>query len=111
MASSHKNRPREGELYVAQCANCHGDMLEGRTGPPLAGDDFIANWKTSNLGDLFDTIRLTMPKDAGGTLNPRQSTDLLAVILSSNGFPSGGLALDTERESLARISFEVPKQR
>src|SRR5580692_9097642 len=33
-------------LYAANCASCHGPMLDGSgAAPPLAGADFIGNWK------------------------------------------------------------------
>src|SRR6186997_101524 len=50
-------------VYRARCASCHGNNLEGRTGPPLAGNDFIANWDTQPLLQLANKIGKTMPKD------------------------------------------------
>ena len=40
-------------IYKGRCSTCHGDNLAaGRTGPPLAGSDFIANWDTQPLLEL-----------------------------------------------------------
>ena len=34
-----ENQARRGQtIYKAQCALCHGEMLEGRLGPPLTGE-------------------------------------------------------------------------
>ena len=37
------------ELYRAQCTECHGAAMEGGSGPPLAGDSFLANWSARPL--------------------------------------------------------------
>src|SRR3954463_7454707 len=36
---------KSGEAtYKAKCSACHGDMLEGIVGPPLAGQEFLGVW-------------------------------------------------------------------
>ena len=57
------DQAKKGEgLYKEQCAACHGDNLEGSGPmPPLAGMDFLANWKGKTLGDLFEKTQTTMP--------------------------------------------------
>src|ERR1700733_2093056 len=66
-----------GTLYKQQCASCHGDRLEGRSGPSLAGGDFRSRWPTP---DLIDKIRNTMPQDSPGKLTAGQAADLTAYI-------------------------------
>ncbi len=51
-------------VYKERCASCHGDTLAGRIGPPLAGDDFLADWNKQPLSELFGKIKNTMPQDA-----------------------------------------------
>jgi len=68
---------RGGALYKQQCVTCHGDNLEGRSAPPLAGGDFRSRWPTS---DLVDKIRNTMPQDSPGKLTAGQASDLAAYI-------------------------------
>ena len=68
---------RGGTLYKQQCVSCHGDSLEGRSGPSLAGADFGSRWPTS---DLIDKIRNTMPQDNPGKLTAGQAADLAAYI-------------------------------
>ena len=67
-------------LYRQQCVSCHGDHLEGRNGPPLAGGDFQSRWSTS---DLVAKIRNTMPEDSPGQLTAAQAADLAAYIQES----------------------------
>jgi len=68
---------RGGTLYKQQCASCHGDGFEGRSGPSLAGGDFRSRWPTS---DLIDKIRNTMPQDSPGKLSAGQASVLAAYI-------------------------------
>ena len=68
---------RGGTLYKQQCVSCHGEGLEGRSGPSLAGGDFRSRWPTP---DLIDKIRNTMPQDSPGKLTGGQAADLAAYI-------------------------------
>ena len=68
---------RGATLYTQQCVSCHGDRLEGRSGPPLAGSDFQSRWPTS---DLISKIKNTMPQDNPGKLTAGQAADLTAYI-------------------------------
>src|SRR5712691_714388 len=61
-------------LYQGRCSTCHGLTLGGRTGPPLAGDDFLANWETQPLLELANKIRRTMPKDDSSRLTPQETS-------------------------------------
>jgi cytochrome c553 len=74
---SAQDATRGGALYKQQCVSCHGDNLEGRSGPSLAGRDFRSRWPTS---DLIDKIRNTMPQDGPGKLTAGQSADLAAYL-------------------------------
>jgi cytochrome c553 len=74
----HAQDATRGEtLYKQQCVSCHGDRLEGRIGPPLAGGYFRSRWPTS---DLIDKIRNTMPQENPGKLTAGQAADLAAYI-------------------------------
>jgi mono/diheme cytochrome c family protein len=76
-------------VYADQCAACHGDMLEGVVGPPLAGADFLADFAGSSAGDLIIKIHGSMPQQAPGTLTDAQSADLTAYILQVGKYPAG----------------------
>jgi cytochrome c553 len=77
VALNAQDATRGGTLYKQQCVSCHGDRLEGRSGPSLAGGDFPSRWPTS---DLIAKIKNTMPQDSPGTLNAGQAADLSAYI-------------------------------
>ena len=104
---------KRGEaIYIRECSTCHGETLKGGEGSPaLTGSDFNASWNGQTVGDLFDKIRTTMPAppDQPGKLTPQQDTDVVAHILSVNGFPAGATELSTEIEPLKRIRINVIK--
>jgi len=92
-------------IYQQQCAACHGARLEGRQGPPLAGDAFLRQWHTRPLSDLASKIRNTMPAGATRTLTPQQSVDLVAFILKTGGFPAGTTELASDEAALAAVAW------
>src|SRR5579872_7086247 len=87
IALSAQDATRGGTLYKQQCASCHGDSLEGRSGPPLAGGDFKSRWPAAQL---IDKIRDTMPQDNPGKLTASQATDLASYIQQAK--PAAGTA-------------------
>jgi mono/diheme cytochrome c family protein len=98
---------RAQAIYKAQCADCHGNAMEGASGPPLIGDDFLSNWSTRSLGSFVDKIQKTMPFNLPGSLSRQQSTDLAAYILQVGKFPAGRAEL-TET-MLAQIAFPAAR--
>lgn len=68
---------RGATLYKQQCGSCHGDRLEGRSGPALAGVDFRSRFSTP---DLIAKIKSTMPQDSPGKLTAGQAADLATYI-------------------------------
>jgi mono/diheme cytochrome c family protein len=94
--------------YKASCAICHGPVLEGNgEAPPLVGR-FMPDWEGTNLSDLYDKVHDTMPLFAPGTLKAEDTTDILAFILQSNGFPSGTAPL-AAGDALKPINFDVAR--
>jgi S-disulfanyl-L-cysteine oxidoreductase SoxD len=102
---------RRGQArYAELCATCHGDTLGGgESAPPLAGGEFLANWNTLTMGDLFDRTRSTMPQNKPGSLSREASAEILAFVLSVNQFPAGKDALPQASEALREIRIEAVK--
>src|SRR5947207_2870224 len=75
--------------YAATCATCHGPNLQGGAGPALAGASFAAKWRNHPLRDLYSVAHDQMPLNAPGTLAAKTSFEILAYILSFNGFHAG----------------------
>jgi S-disulfanyl-L-cysteine oxidoreductase SoxD len=96
--------------YKELCASCHGETLEGgESSPPLAGGEFLSNWNTLSVGDLFDRTRSTMPQNKPGSLNREAGAEILAYVLSANQFPAGKDALPQASEALKEIRIEALK--
>ncbi len=73
-------------VYQARCAACHLPDLAGRNeASPLTGANFLGAWVSRTTGELYDTIRLTMPPGAGGTLGDEAYAAVTAFVLQSNG--------------------------
>jgi mono/diheme cytochrome c family protein len=94
---------RGQQLYKAQCAGCHGNAMEGTSGPPLVGDSFLSNWSAQPLANLIEKIQKTMPFTLPGSLSRSQSTDVAAYVLQAGKFPAGQVELS--EAALAKIVF------
>ena len=89
-------------LYLARCAGCHGEDLEGQGfAPGLAGAAFLSLWSGQTVQDLYSRTRTTMPEDMPGSLSPEETLDILAHVLQVNGFRPG--AAELERADLEAI--------
>jgi quinoprotein glucose dehydrogenase len=94
--------------YSAQCAACHGAVLDGiDAAPALTGGGFLGRWDGVNLGDMVERIRVSMPLSNPGSLSRRQVVDVLSYILSANGVPAGDTELPPEPPRLSPILFKA----
>jgi mono/diheme cytochrome c family protein len=98
---------RGQQIYQAQCADCHGNSLDGGSGPPLVGESFLSNWSARPLTTLVDKIQKTMPFSLAGSLSRQQSTDLTAYILQAGKFPAGQSELNDA--ALAQVVFPTAR--
>src|ERR1700730_14499419 len=92
-------------LYQERCASCHGGALQGGSGPPLPGDEFIAVWGKQPLSDLVGKILNPMPANDPGKLTRQQSADLVGHILHAGAFPAGQAELGTDEAALKLITL------
>lgn len=100
------DQAKRGEaLYKDNCAACHGEDLAGSGPmPALAGNDFVANWKT--VGDLFEKTHTSMPASNPGSLTEQQTSDIIAFMLSKSNFPAGTAELSVKQDELTQIKIE-----
>lgn len=75
------------QVYDSQCKTCH-NMRFYR--------DTLRSWNNQPLLYLWENIMGTMPADNPGSLMFEEYTDVIAYILSENGFPAGELKLDPD---------------
>lgn len=101
---------RGQDLYLQQCGGCHGANLEGaEIGSSLTDDTFKSKWDGRSLGDLFEIIRVTMPQDQPGSLTRQQTADVVAFLLSREGFPAGQAEIAAGTGVLNTIRFLAKK--
>ena len=76
---------------------------------PLRGGRFGSNWNGVPLSELARRIRISMPMDNPGSLNSRQSADVLAYILNANAMPAGEMELPRRAGMLQQIVYQPRK--
>jgi alcohol dehydrogenase (cytochrome c) len=96
-------------LFGDNCAICHGGDLQGMgNNPPLAGPSFLEKWGGLPLGALHGVIDKSMPPGNGGLLGAVSEADVVAYILSQNGFPAGANSLPVDASGLSVITIDKP---
>ena len=79
-------------VFAQNCAVCHGANLEGDEGPPLNGQTF-SRGAGNTIGSIFSLMTQQMPQSNPGGLSHEQYVDVMAYILSKNGYSSGNAPL------------------
>ena len=98
-------------LYAQSCAACHSqDLMGGEIAPPLTGGQFVSNWDTLSVGELFERVRVSMPANDPGSLSRQKYADILAFVFSKNDFPAGTTELSNKTEWLNQIKVEASKK-
>lgn len=83
-------------VHREECTGCHGATA-------YIGEGFVALWKGRSIFDIFDQLKTTMPDDNPGRLERAQYVDVIAYILSLNGFVAGAEELPTEEGAMRDI--------
>jgi len=104
---------RGHDIFVQQCAACHGENGEGAVGDRLVeGQGTLATAKpVRTVGSywpyaptLFDYIRRAMPQNAPQSLSNDDVYAVSAYILSLNGIVSADATLDAKSLAAIRMS-------
>jgi alcohol dehydrogenase (cytochrome c) len=75
--------------YEENCAMCHlSTMVGSGEAPELAGPNFRTYWSGRPVSELLEATQ-AMPPDAARSLLGETYADLVAYILSQNGYPDG----------------------
>jgi mono/diheme cytochrome c family protein len=97
---------RGKKQYVANCASCHQEGLQGADlAPALKGDDFLLPWTSQSVNELFERISKTMPADAPGSLSAQDSADIVSYILQANRMPAGADELKGDATAMKAIGI------
>ena len=92
------------QKFADNCAQCHGDNLEGMAGPALKGDLFASAKARFHVGDIFNIVVKNMPSTQPGSLSHDDYTQIMAFILQQNGYPAGPAPLVFD----AALTSQVP---
>ena len=92
--------------FGSTCSRCHTLTADGSGNRPLTGDKFWEGFTQKTVGDLLKFVSTNMPNGQGGSLSAGTYNDLVALILKSNGFPSGSTELAPETIATVQI---IPK--
>lgn len=94
-------------VFEQVCAICHGDHLQGKVGPALAGKQFLSVSQFQGLTAwyLYQFMSTHMPQNAPGSLTKAQYDDLMAFILKTNGYPPGSTELTGNKERLEALKI------
>ena len=85
-------------VYDSQCKTCHNMQFYR---------DTLRSWNNQPLLYLWESIMGTMPADNPGSLMFEEYTDVIAYILSENGFPTGNTELDPDN-GMEQINILTP---
>jgi mono/diheme cytochrome c family protein len=95
---------RGEETYMGICVACH-------PAGTYSTDTFKTTWTGRTVGDLFNLVSTTMPKNDPASLSAQEYSQLVAYILKINDVPAGKADLPTEVEKLKEIRIEMPSAR
>ncbi|MBY0511960.1 MAG: PQQ-binding-like beta-propeller repeat protein [Rhodospirillaceae bacterium] len=74
------------KAYVQHCAACHGNTLQGESGPGLTGTTFFLHWTGKQGEELYDLIAKTMPPDKAGTLDAATYRSIYNYLVWANDY-------------------------
>jgi mono/diheme cytochrome c family protein len=87
--------------FGQSCAGCHALAAEGKA--PLVGDAFWKSFAQKSVGDLLEFVSANMPNGNPRSLSESTYTDIVALMLKSNGFPAGTAEL--RRDTIANVQI------
>jgi mono/diheme cytochrome c family protein len=97
---------RATATFSQSCSNCHTLAQDGNR--PLTGDAFWKGFTQKTVADLLTFVKTNMPNGVNaGSLSAPTYNDLVALILKSNGFPSG--TAEVSPDSVAGVQI-VPRE-
>ena len=100
------------DLFISECARCHGTKAEGDIGPPLVGGRGTLNtakplktvgsyWPYATT--VWDFINRAMPFDRPGSLKPSEVYAAVAYILNLNDIIGNDQVMDAK--SLPKVKM------
>jgi len=79
---SEAQAQRGEQQFKTSCSSCHTPRM-------FLGGAFAERWNSQTMGSVFEWVTVNMPANDPGGLKPQQYADVLAFVLSINGYPIG----------------------
>jgi len=89
---------RGKKTFDETCTACHNP--ERFTGP-----EFVKHWTGQPLSGLWGAVN-AMPEDNPGSLEPEGYADIIAYMLSLNGYAAGAAELPGTAEAMKSVAFD-----
>ncbi len=98
------------QVFAHICATCHGENLQGKSGPQIAGPAFLKKAKLLgwSVGNLRTLVVSTMPRSNPGSLKPQQYAQVLAYLLAANCYPAGHNKFPTRTTAALKHAALMP---
>lgn len=84
--------------FKVSCSSCH-------TPGSFAGGSFAERWNGQTMAEAFDFVSNAMPENDPGGLKKQEYADVLAFILSVNGYPVGNDELPPDPVELKKLAI------
>jgi hypothetical protein len=76
----------------------------------LKGQKFHDSWREDALESLYSNIKMSMPRNAPGSLETATYLDIVAYILQQNGFPAGASDLSSDNLKSIQVTSKSGTQ-
>jgi len=95
-------------VYGRNCTDCHGTTLDNGEfgGPVLKGFYFRQKWAPLGVGALYSFTKGLMPPDRPGGLTDQNYADLIAYLLSNNGYMPGDKELPVDPNAMQNMGIK-----
>ncbi len=95
-------------IYMKNCQDCHGGNLDDGEfgGAPLKGSWFRNHWGAGSVAALYAFTKTKMPPDRPGRLEDDVYADVVAFLLSQNGYAAGDKELPVAPEAQQQMSLK-----
>jgi mono/diheme cytochrome c family protein len=90
---------RGRSVFVNVCANCH-------TRSQFNDGTWRRKWEGRTVYDVFESVRSTMPNDNPSGLSDQEYVEIIAYLLSQNGYPAG--SQDASEATFRKAKVEPP---
>jgi mono/diheme cytochrome c family protein len=91
------------QVFMANCAMCHGTDLGGLSGSALKGAKFASPKDKFAVSDIFNIMSQQMPAGRPGALAKDEYAAIMSFLLQQNGYPAGAQMLSYDDAAKSKV--------